>query len=1257
MMSEEGSLTAGGVQRLSTVKGVYPSGLPHWRISVRTSRSLSVLVLSLLLVAASLAAQTMSVSPTSLSFASSLGGASQTQSLNITSSGASIQFAIFPNVTWLSTTPNSGYTPQNVTVTMNPTSLGAGYYTGNLEIINLNSTSNVVNVQVNLQVSAVGANPSALSFSYQLGEGLPATQTISLTGSPTSFAASSGATWLTVTSTGNVPGSAIVALTSAATLLTAGTYNTNITITPAAGTPLSIGVTLTVTPEATVTVSSSSLSLEYQIGGANNSVSQIVTLSASGTATQSYSIVPSVNPNPSGQDWILVNPSSGTIPGGGSVQVTISYNTADTLTPGFTYTGNLNIATPAAVIATPNLPVALLVSNSPLLSVPSNTLSFLYELNGSTPAAQSVTAVSTAVAPSSATGQLPITITWTTTGGGWLAVTPTSTVTGTPFSVSVNPAGLPVGTYNGTITVTPSGAGNGAQNIPVVLTVANDAVPVYTPQAISFVYEIGKSQPAAQNVSITSSTGAALNYSATAASTQCGGAWLTLSGNASGSVSGNTAGSFSASVTTTGLTSGTCAGTITINVTNAATGAAAPGSPITIPVTLYVSSNPLLVTSAQSLSFTAQQSGATPAAQTITLSSTDPGATLNYSVIFATATGGNSWLFVAPLTGSTVSGSNVVTVSVIPGLLSAGTYAGTITVTATGSAAVANSPVTIPVTFQVTSAVLSANPTSLSFTGIAGGPAPASTTFQLTTNGNPVNYTAVATITQSPAMIPSWLAVTPTTGTTPATLTVSASTANLPVGTYSGSVTVSAPNTAAVNVPVTLTLTAGSISASPTSLSFTEAAGTPTPATQQVTVTTTPSSLAYTLSVAMASGSSANWLSATYSGGNVTVSASSAALATGGYTGSVTITASGATGSPIVIPVTLTVVPAQSLAVTPSSLPFNYVLNASAPAAQTASVTSSGGSAPFTVSIKTTDGGAWLQVTPTSGTTPATLSFSIVTNGLAASTYSATVTVSSTASTQTTALTVNLTVAAVPTPAIGGVANAGSYATGSVAPGENIVIFGTGIGPATLAGLQLTSGGSVATTVSNTQVTFDGTPAPIIYVSANQTSVMVPFEIGGRPTTVLQVTYLGVKSAPLTYNVSNAVPGIYTQNQQGTGPGAIVNQNGTVNGPSQPASAGDVIAVYLSGTGNTSPAGVTGGVIPTNGSGLKTIALLATATVGGLPAAVKYQGSAPGDVEGVMQVNLQIPTGLTAGAQPLLITLSSSGTTYTTQAGVTVQVH
>ena len=192
--------------------------------------------------------------------------------------------------------------------------------------------------------------------------------------------------------------------------------------------------------------------------------------------------------------------------------------------------------------------------------------------------------------------------------------------------------------------------------------------------------------------------------------------------------------------------------------------------------------------------------------------------------------------------------------------------------------------------------------------------------------------------------------------------------------------------------------------------------------------------------------------------------------------------------------------------------------------------------------------------------------------------------------------------------------------------------------------------------MANTQVTFDGIAAPVVYVSATQTSVIVPFEIAGRTTTTLQVSYYGIKSAAISYNVSAAVPGVYTQNSQGTGPGSILNQNYTVNGSSQPAAAGSYVAVYLSGTGNTAPPGTTGAVIPNNGTGLKTIALKVSATIGGLPANVAYSGSAPGDVEGVMQVNVQIPSGLTSGAQPILITLGSGGTTYVTQSGVTVQV-
>ena len=118
------------------------------------------------------------------------------------------------------------------------------------------------------------------------------------------------------------------------------------------------------------------------------------------------------------------------------------------------------------------------------------------------------------------------------------------------------------------------------------------------------------------------------------------------------------------------------------------------------------------------------------------------------------------------------------------------------------------------------------------------------------------------------------------------------------------------------------------------------------------------------------------------------------------------------------------------------------------------------------------------------------------------------------------------------------------------------------------------------TILGTTRVLFDDVAAPIIYVSATQTSVMVPYGVSGRATTSIVVEYSGVQSDPLTYNVAQAAPGIYTLNSQGTGPGAILNQNGSPQQPHTPEKRGNVIAIYMTGEGATNPQGVDGAIIP-----------------------------------------------------------------------------
>src|SRR5262249_54348168 len=153
------------------------------------------------------------------------------------------------------------------------------------------------------------------------------------------------------------------------------------------------------------------------------------------------------------------------------------------------------------------------------------------------------------------------------------------------FPVTVNPAGLGVGTYNGTINVSATGAANSPLQIPVILKVANDAVilmsvngcsTVNQPCPLTFAFQTNQAAPQPQTIQLTSSTGAALTYTTAFSSMQCPGNWLALSPS-----SGSTPANISVSVNPTGLAAGRCDGTITVNANNAS-GNAAPNSPLTI---------------------------------------------------------------------------------------------------------------------------------------------------------------------------------------------------------------------------------------------------------------------------------------------------------------------------------------------------------------------------------------------------------------------------------------------------------------------------------------------------------------------------------------------------------------------------------------------------------------------------------------------------------------------------------------------------
>ena len=210
-----------------------------------------------------------------------------------------------------------------------------------------------------------------------------------------------------------------------------------------------------------------------------------------------------------------------------------------------------------------------------------------------------------------------------------------------------------------------------------------------------------------------------------------------------------------------------------------------------------------------------------------------------------------------------------------------------------------------------------------------------------------------------------------------------------------------------------------------------------------------------------------------------------------------------------------------------------------------------------------------------------------------------------------------------------GVLNGASLAAGPVSPGEVVTVLGSI---------------SAAAPV----VLFNGLPATVTYAGANQINAIVPFGLDISSPVQLQVQQGGASSTT-ALPVAAAAPGIFTLSTTGTGPGAILNQNYSVNLPINPATQGTVIMVFGTGFGVLTPLPIDGQIEQV----LATLALSVTATIGGVPADVIYAGAAPGLIAGIDQINVRVPAGVAANpAAPILLTMGP----FTTQPGVTVSV-
>jgi uncharacterized protein (TIGR03437 family) len=238
-------------------------------------------------------------------------------------------------------------------------------------------------------------------------------------------------------------------------------------------------------------------------------------------------------------------------------------------------------------------------------------------------------------------------------------------------------------------------------------------------------------------------------------------------------------------------------------------------------------------------------------------------------------------------------------------------------------------------------------------------------------------------------------------------------------------------------------------------------------------------------------------------------------------------------------------------------------------------------------------------------------------------------------------------VSALTIPSVTGIVNSASYTGAAVAPGEIVAIFGQSIGPQSVTVGSFENAGNPNTELYGTQVTFNGVPAPLIYTSSGSAAAIVPFEIAGTTQADVVVSYNGRAATTQTVNLTDAAPGIFTADASGSGPGAILNADYTLNSSGNPAAAGSIAVIYATGGGQTNP-GSTSGTVTTQATPL---AAGVSATIGGQAAKVLYAGNAGGEVAGVVQINLRIPSGI-SGTLPVVVTIAG----HASQSTVTIAI-
>jgi uncharacterized protein (TIGR03437 family) len=224
-----------------------------------------------------------------------------------------------------------------------------------------------------------------------------------------------------------------------------------------------------------------------------------------------------------------------------------------------------------------------------------------------------------------------------------------------------------------------------------------------------------------------------------------------------------------------------------------------------------------------------------------------------------------------------------------------------------------------------------------------------------------------------------------------------------------------------------------------------------------------------------------------------------------------------------------------------------------------------------------------------------------------------------------------------PTYSLACAGSAASLAIGSISPGELVTLFGNGLGPQQGVQAYVAAPNLYPTRMANVQVTFDGTPAPLLWVQDAQINLVAPWSLTPGHDTQVCVSYNDVNANCLTLPVVQATPAVFMVDARYA---AALNQDGSYNSADNPAAPGSIVTVYATGLGPITPSQPDGSLIglplPANTLTFGVEAVVGLGPSGSVeidtPFDVQYAGPAPTLVAGVSQINFRVVPYISYGA-------------------------